>query len=76
MSAPAPIKLDAALARLERQLRMLLTRCQDLEAENRALKAECQELRQRYANLEEKNEMVRDRVEGMVSRLKRLEQDG
>ncbi|MCL6270279.1 TIGR02449 family protein [Sansalvadorimonas sp. 2012CJ34-2] len=53
----------------------LLTLCQKLRQENRILKASEKQWKQERAQLIEKNEMARVRVEAMIGRLKALEHE-
>ena len=53
----------------------LLTLCQQLRQENRILRSSEQQWKQERAQLIEKNEMARVRVEAMIGRLKALEHE-
>jgi cell division protein ZapB len=64
------------LKRLERRVEELIATCDRLREENRALRAQQQTLASQRANLIDKHEMVRSRVEAMVNRLKSMEHAG
>ncbi len=66
---------DADLNLLASKLEQLLRRLEQLRAENRLLQANEQAWRKERAQLIEKNELARLKVESMISRLKALEQD-
>ena len=53
----------------------LLTLCQQLRQENRILRTSEQQWKKERAQLIEKNEMARVRVEAMIGRLKALEHE-
>jgi cell division protein ZapB len=61
------------LERLERRLDELVITCNQLKEENRSLKQRQDALTAERAGLLQKNELVRGRVEAMVSRLKGME---
>jgi cell division protein ZapB len=63
--------LQALMARLE----LLITRVEQLKRENGLLLAHEKSWRDERAHLIEKNEIARQKVETMISRLKALEQD-
>jgi cell division protein ZapB len=63
--------LQALMARLE----LLITRVEQLKRENGLLLAQEKSWRDERAQLIEKNEIARQKVEIMISRLKALEQD-
>ena len=63
--------LQALMARLE----LLITRVEQLKRENGILLAQEKSWREERAHLIEKNEIARQKVETMISRLKALEQD-
>lgn len=69
--AMSPADLDA----LERKIDDLLRLCARLGRENRALKAQQNAWTIERARLIEKNELAKQRVEAMISRLKALESD-
>lgn len=73
MSEPQKIGLETELKRLERQVEELLASVQHLKEENRALRHRQDTLATERANLLQKNEQVRTRVEAMIGRLKTLE---
>ena len=63
--------LHALMARLE----LLISRVEQLNRQNALLTAQEKTWREERANLIEKNEIARNKVESMISRLKALEQD-
>ena len=60
---------------LERKIDELVRLCARLSRENRALKSQQQGWTIERARLIEKNELAKQRVEAMISRLKGLESD-
>lgn len=66
---------DADLQLLKSRLEMLIQRVEQLKAHNRLLVAQQQAWREERAQLIEKNELARSKVEAMISRLRALEQD-
>ncbi|WP_423896240.1 TIGR02449 family protein [Candidatus Pelagadaptatus aseana] len=66
---------DQLLQTLESKLEQLLTRCNRLQEENQAYRAKETEWQQERTRLVEKNELARNRVEAMITRLKSLETD-
>ncbi|MBU2712600.1 TIGR02449 family protein [Zooshikella harenae] len=60
---------------LHHKIDELLALCQQLLEENQTLKASEQTWREERAQLVEKNELARSKVEAMISRLKALEQE-
>ena len=66
---------DAELQALSRKLELLIQRVEQLKTQNRSLLAAEKTWREERAHLIEKNEMARQKVEAMISRLKALEQD-
>ena len=66
---------DADLHALTSKLELLIQRVEQLKAQNRLLLANEQTWREERAGLIEKNELARQKVESMISRLKALEQD-
>ncbi|WJN59309.1 hypothetical protein OH686_11215 [Pseudomonas sp. SO81] len=66
---------DAELQALTRKLELLIQRVEQLKTQNRSLLASEKAWREERAHLIEKNEMARQKVEAMISRLKALEQD-
>ena len=66
--------LDAEIKRLEKQLDEVLSLLGALREENRALRQRQDHLATERANLLQKNEQVRGRVEAMIGRLKAMEQ--
>ena len=67
-------RVDLELQRLEKRLDELVTICRQLQEENQSLKERQDRLTEDRATLLQKNELVRGRVEAMVSRLKAMEQ--
>jgi cell division protein ZapB len=63
------------LKRLEKRVDALVRVCDQLQDENRSLKQRQDVLTSERANLLQKNEQVRARVEAMISRLKAMEQN-
>ena len=61
------------LATLERQVEELLSACQRLRQENVSLRTRQETLVAERAELIEKTELARGKVESMISRLKSLE---
>jgi cell division protein ZapB len=70
---PARIPVDAELKKLERRIDDLVTIVTQLKEENRALHQRQDALTSDRANLLQKNEQVRARVEAMIGRLKAME---
>ena len=64
---------DTELNRLEHRLSELIRLCEQLSDENRWLRSQQASLTAERANLIEKNEQVKVRVEAMIHRLKSLE---
>ncbi len=62
------------LKRLEKRVDALVRVCDRLQDENRSLKQRQDTLTAERANLLQKNEQVRARVEAMIGRLKAMEQ--
>ena len=62
------------LKRLEKRVDALVGVCDQLQDENRSLKQRQDVLTSERANLLQKNEQVRSRVEAMIGRLKAMEQ--
>ncbi len=62
------------LKRLEKRVDALVRVCDKLQDENRSLKQRQDVLTGERANLLQKNEQVRARVEAMIGRLKAMEQ--
>ena len=62
------------LKRLEKRVDALVRVCDKLQDENRSLKQRQDTLTADRANLLQKNEQVRARVEAMIGRLKAMEQ--
>lgn len=66
---------DADLQLLSTRLEQLIQQLEQLKVQNRLLLHSEQAWREERAQLIEKNEMARVKVESMISRLKALEQD-
>jgi cell division protein ZapB len=66
-------RLDLELARIERRVEELVQICSQLKEENRSLRQRQEMLVAEKANLLQKNDMVRGRVEAMIERLKSME---
>ncbi len=73
MTDPTKNMFETELRRLEKQVDDLLASLNDLKEENRALRHRQDSLASERANLLQKNEQVRTRVEAMIGRLKMLE---
>jgi cell division protein ZapB len=67
---------EQELRKLEVRLDELVTSIQRLKEENRSLRDQQDNLVSDRANLIEKNEMAKTRVEAMINRLKAMEQGG
>ncbi len=67
-------RFDVELKRLEKRLDELVVICKQLQEENRSLHQRQEALMAERANLLQKNEQVRGRVEAMITRLKAMEQ--
>jgi cell division protein ZapB len=72
--SPAKSMVDAELKRLEKRIDELVVAVSQLKEENRALRQRQDTLTSERANLLQKNEQVRARVEAMIGRLKAMEQ--
>ena len=66
-------EIDAYLKRLEKSIADLVMTCHQLREENRSLRQRQDALISERANLLQKNESARSRVEAMVGRLKSME---
>jgi len=64
---------EVELNRLEYRVGELISVCERLQEENRSLRNQQQQLISERANLIEKNEQVRVRVEAMINRLRQME---
>lgn len=62
------------LKRLEERLQEVLDLCTRLQDENRSLRENQEQLASEKANLLQRNDQVKTRVEGILTRLKSLEQ--
>jgi cell division protein ZapB len=60
---------------LEQKIDELISLCADLNRENFSLKADAFSWEQEKQDLIDKNELARNKVQAMISRLKALEQD-
>lgn len=65
---------ERELKRLEQRVDALVRVCDQLQDENKSLKQRQDVLTAERANLLQKNEQVRARVEAMIGRLKAMEQ--
>ena len=68
------LNFENDLKRLEERLDDLVKICNRLQTENKSLKEQQDSLSKERANLLQKNEQVRVRVEAMIVRLKSMEQ--
>ena len=68
-----PSEIDLELNRLEEQVTGLPAIVARLTQENRSLRAQQDTMANERANLLEKHDQVRNRVDGIVTRLKSLE---
>jgi cell division protein ZapB len=66
---------DTDLQALMNRLELLLKHAEQLKSQNALLLAQEKSWREERAHLIEKNEIARQKVETMISRLKALEQD-
>ncbi len=66
--------VELELKRLEKRVEDLIATIQQIKEENRALRQRQEVLTAERANLLQKNEQVRARVEAMIGRLKSMEQ--
>ncbi|MFP4131552.1 TIGR02449 family protein [Thiohalospira sp.] len=66
---------DVDLKQLESRVESLLRTVERLQEENRSLREHQQSLMTERAQLIEKTELARSRVEGMITRLKSMEQE-
>ncbi|MDQ7075105.1 MAG: TIGR02449 family protein [Gammaproteobacteria bacterium] len=73
MENQSPLSVEQKLVQLQQQLDQLLALCQQQRDENRLLKEQARQLHLERAQLVEKNELARNRVEAMISRLKSME---
>jgi cell division protein ZapB len=76
MADDANVQFEHELKRLEKRVDALVQVCDQLQDENRSLKQRQDTLTAERANLLQKNEQVRARVEAMIGRLKAMEQGG
>ena len=68
------VTFEHELKRLEKRVDALVKVCDQLQDENTSLKQRQDVLTSERANLLQKNEQVRARVEAMIGRLKAMEQ--
>ncbi|WP_122524038.1 TIGR02449 family protein [Pseudomonas viridiflava] len=66
---------DTDLQALMKRVELLLRHTEQLKSQNALLLAQEKSWREERAHLIEKNEIARQKVESMISRLKALEQD-
>lgn len=66
---------DPQLKSLAVKINDLIQLCDQLDTENRALKAEAADWMEERDQLVDKNEIARNKVESMITRLRALEQD-
>lgn len=64
---------EEELSRLERRVDELILTCGQLKEENESLRAKQESLVSERATLIERNELARNRVEAMITRLKSME---
>jgi cell division protein ZapB len=69
----SPTQIDLELTRLEEQVASLLETVEHLSQENRSLRTQQDSMANERANLLEKHDQVRNRVDAIVTRLKSLE---
>ena len=74
MNNNTTLNFENDLKRLEDRLDDLVVICDRLQIENKSLKEQQDSLSKERANLLQKNEQVRVRVEAMIIRLKSMEQ--
>ena len=74
MANEAPSTFESELRRLEQRVDALVKVCDQLQDENKSLRQRQDMLTAERANLLQKNEQVRARVEAMIGRLKAMEQ--
>lgn len=74
MAEQSNTSFEHELKRLEQRVDALVSVCDQLQDENRSLKQRQDVLTAERANLLQKNEQVRARVEAMIGRLKAMEQ--
>jgi cell division protein ZapB len=70
---PEKTGIGEEIDRLESRVELLLNTIERLQKENSSLRAQQETLTTERANLLEKHDMVRTRVEGMITRLKSME---
>ena len=70
------IMSDSSLNKLEQKIDRLINLCARLQQENESLREREASLLKERSKLLEKNEMARNRVETMITRLKGLNSEG
>jgi cell division protein ZapB len=68
-----PSQIDLELSRLETRIDTLLKTIERLSMENRSLRSQQDTLATERASFIERHDLVRNRVEGIITRLKSLE---
>ena len=66
-------RIDLELQRIEKRVEELVKLCDQLREENRSLRQRQELLVAERAGLQQKNDLVRGRVEAMIERLKSME---
>jgi cell division protein ZapB len=66
-------RLDLELQRIEKRVEELVKVCDQLKEENRSLRQRQDLLVAERSGLQQKNDLVRGRVEAMIERLKSME---
>ena len=66
---------DPQFKALEQKIDDLISLCAELNSENQALKAQADDWLQERHELVTRNELARNRVDAIISRLKALEQE-
>lgn len=66
---------DSQLKSLEKKIDELIDLCAELNRENQALKSQHADWHHERQSLVQKNELARTKVEGMIERLRSLEQE-
>lgn len=73
METANPAEVDAAVDHLETAIARMMERCAALQEENRLLHEQINQMQTDRANMKERTEQARHRVEGMISRLRTME---
>lgn len=68
-------RIEQLIDKMDQQLDELISLCEEYKRHNHALKMRETQLTEERANLTQKNDMARAKVEAMISRLRALEQD-